>query len=107
MSELDNELDQYQRSISSLVPLEEALDPLAVSPALPMNMVILVKYIYYSILLAIHTPLVLPWFNQTKLNRPENFEQQVEYSCQTMAKTARAAILNTRFIHLNASTPVL
>ncbi|KIV97273.1 hypothetical protein PV10_01041 [Exophiala mesophila] len=107
VSELDNELDQYQRSISSLVSLEQALDPLAVSTVLPVNLVILLKYLYYSILFAIHTPLVLPWLNQNKLDRPEDFEQQVEYSCQTVAKAARAAILNTRFIHLDASTPVL
>ncbi|KEF56925.1 uncharacterized protein A1O9_07115 [Exophiala aquamarina CBS 119918] len=107
VTELDQELVTFKQSIEHLITLDEPLDEQRVLATMPTFQLLMLHFLYYGLLFEIHGPLMLPWFDCTMIKQLESFRSQVDRSCALVAKTARAAILATRLVRLDANCPVL
>ncbi|KEF54370.1 uncharacterized protein A1O9_09536 [Exophiala aquamarina CBS 119918] len=107
VAELHEEVILFKRTINHIIDLDEQLDEMPMPRMMTMFQLIMVYFLYYSVLFDIHTPLMLPWFHLTGSKRFDTFHPQVQNSCAIIARTARVAILGCRLVQLDANTPVL
>lgn len=107
VTELDQEVTTFKQSVEHLVSLDEPLDEQRILPTMPVFQLLMIHFLYYGLLFEIHGHLMLPWFDRTMIKQLEAFRSQVDHSCAIVAKTARAAILATRLVRLDANCPVL
>lgn len=110
VAELDEEVHQFKLSIKHIICLDESVDLLTPEQSpqgIPMDRAVLIYFLYYGLLFDIHSPLMLPWYSHSCPKQLVSFCNQVQYSCDVVANTARAAILGTRLVQLNANTQTL
>ena len=107
VTELDQEVNALKRSIEHVISLDEPLDTFPASAKMSMFQSTLIYFVYYELLFEIHSPLMLPWVGHTSARHLQAFQSEFERSCSIVAETARAAILASRFVHLNANSLVM
>lgn len=106
--------DTVSKMHSLHLEMEEILQDLA-NPDIPLDSVELPAYMslqqacflrftYLNITFEIHTALTNPW---SPLRQYPTMQIQAQKSAEIVARSARAAILCSHFIRIDASTPVL
>ena len=74
---------------------------------LTMQQALSIQFLHSNLVWDIHTTLAHPWFRDaTGLDRHPGFQDRIAKSCAIVAETSRAAILDCRFIHLDANCPM-
>ena len=102
---LQTELEAYKISIQPFINLDETVNSLENSPAMPLKLIVMIRYLYYEVSMSIHFPLILPWLNRTN-NLSQDLVDQVKLSSSKVAEVARRAISESHLIRLNANTPI-
>ncbi|KIW13560.1 hypothetical protein PV08_08748 [Exophiala spinifera] len=107
VTELNAKVDSLKHTVKHFIPFDDAVE----DTQLPQNMtrcqLMVAYFLYYSVLIDIHSSLLVPWFHFTDSGQFDAFRAQVESSCRTVAETARRIILCTGLIRLKPNTPVL
>lgn len=106
VSELDEEVNVLKRSVEHIIMFDEPLDSLSTPLCMSFYHIVILYFLYYSLVLEIHGPLMLPW-SEASSRQFQPFQPQVERSCSIVAQIARAAILGSRFIQLDANSLVM
>ncbi|KIW30214.1 uncharacterized protein PV07_05973 [Cladophialophora immunda] len=106
------ELDAENRRLGELLQPYLSLDKPASLPTpdgeLTVQQAVYIRLYYYNITLDIHTILSNPWSRAAfNLRDHPASRLQMEKSVQTVATTARNAILASQYIHIDACTPLL
>lgn len=108
VSELEEQLTAVKSSAEPILKLGAPPDHSRLPHSMSVQQVVYVQYAYFSTLFDIHTALTCPWtqniLGRTKLPK---LRAQVERSTQVVALSCREAILATKHIHIDASTPLL
>lgn len=107
MSELNNEVDSLKRSVKHIIPFDDAIEDVQLPPSMTRCQLMVIYFLYYNVLIDIHSSLLVPWFFFTDSGQFDAFRAQVESSCRIVAETARNVILHSRLIRLKPNTPVL
>lgn len=103
-AELDAQHDELGASLRDLVSLDVPLDCVKLPANMTLQQATYIRLMYFVIGMNIHTALTCPW---SQLRKNPALLSQVQKSTDIVARTARAAILATHFIRIDASTPVL
>jgi hypothetical protein len=105
--ELDDQRRALIQSTKPIFCLDEPLDPKRLPAGMSLQQTVYLQYAYFNMTLDIHTVLTYPWSQSILgLTRNLEFQNEVEKSSQIVAQTCRDAILATKHIHLDASTPL-
>lgn len=108
VSELDEQLNDLKRSLHPSLCLGSTWDPLNLPEGMSLQQVVYIQYAYYGVLFDIHTALTCPWTQSIlDLTQQPALRHQVERSNHIVAQSCRDAILATKYINLDASTPLL
>ncbi|KAK5045660.1 hypothetical protein LTR84_009029 [Exophiala bonariae] len=107
VSELNTDVDSFKRSVKHIIPFDDAIEDVQLPPNMTRCQLMVVYFLYYSVLTDIHSSLLVPWFSFTDSGQFDAFRAQVESSCRIVAETARNVILCSRLIRLKPNTPVL
>lgn len=105
---LDQELRTLKESMKYLFCVDAPIDPSALPSFITLNQALHLQFAYYNLLSDIHTTLTYPW-SQAMLQPTDNpdHQKQVDLSVSIVADAARALILATKWVHLDANTPIL
>lgn len=104
---LQMKLDELRASLKDQCQIELPMNIIKPPPGLDIQQALLIQFIYYNLVWDIHTTLAHPWFRGvTGLDRHPDFQAQISQSCAIVAETSRAAILDSRFVQLDASCPM-
>lgn len=107
VSELDEELTTLKRSIEPILCLGSPLDLNKLPMGMSLQQTIYLQYAYFNTVFDIHTVLTYPWSQSILgLAQHSTLRSQVERSIHVVAEACREAILATKYIHVDASTPV-
>lgn len=107
VGELHILLQDLKSSILHIFNLDAPVDPSNLPSLLSLHQVVYLQYAYFNTVLDIHTVVALPWSqNMLGLRSEPSLSSQLERSTQIVAKTCQDAILATKNIHLDASTPL-
>lgn len=104
VAELDVQHVELGSFLGDLVSLDTPLDNVKLPAGISVQQATYIRLTYFSISLDIHTTLTCPW---SQLREHPTLRSQVHKSADIVARTARAAILATHFIRIDASTPIL
>lgn len=108
VSELDRKFAAMQNSIQPILDLSRPANRGHLPDSLSSQHVVYLQYAYFSTLLDIHTALTCPWIQDILgLTQHATLSAQIERSTQIVAQACRDAILITRHIEIDASTPLL
>jgi hypothetical protein len=108
VAELDNECEALKRSVESVIPLDDPVNPARVPPGLTLSQTMYLKFTFFNLVLDIHTCLTHPWSRSLLGLTPHpTSRMQTETSIHKVVKTCTSALLATEHIHITASTPVL
>ncbi|KIW32374.1 uncharacterized protein PV07_03926 [Cladophialophora immunda] len=104
---LQKKLDELRASLRDQCQLDLPMNLTNPLGGLNMQQALSLQFLYYNLTWDIHTTLAHPWFRGvTGLDRHPDFQGQIAESCLIVAETSRAAILDCRFIHIDASCPM-
>lgn len=104
---LQNKLEELRVSLSEQCQVHLPMDMTKLPANLNMQQALSIQFLYYNQVWDIHTTLAHPWFRGiTGLERHPGFKDRIAESCSIVAETSRAAILDCRFIHLDANSPM-
>lgn len=108
VSELDRKFAAMQSSIKPILDLSGSGTRAQLPDSLGSQHVVYLQFAYFTTLLDIHTALTCPWIqNILALMQHATLGAQIERSTQIVAQACRDAILVTRHIEIDASTPLL
>ncbi|KAI1629537.1 fungal-specific transcription factor domain-containing protein [Exophiala viscosa] len=103
---LQMKLDALRANLKAQCQIDLPLKITKPPAGLDMQQALSIQFLYYNLVWDIHTTLAHPWFRGTGLDRHPDFQLQIAQSCSIVAETSRAAILDCRFIQLDASCPM-
>ncbi|KAH0828549.1 putative fungal specific transcription factor [Fonsecaea pedrosoi] len=105
---LDQQLRALKDSMAYVFRVDAPINPATLPSSIKLNQALHLQFMYYNLLSEIHNALTYPW-SQTMLRPQDNFEdrKQVEASRSIVAEAARALILATKWVHLDANCPIL
>lgn len=107
VAELDELLQALKSSIQHILTLDTPVDPNHLPSSLSLQQTLYLQYAYFNTVLDVHTVLALPWSqNILGLRSEPSLGSLLERSTQIVAKACQDAILATKYIHLDASTPL-
>jgi len=106
--DLDQQLRSLKESMAYLFCVDAPINPLNPPTSISFKEALHLQFTYYNILSDIHTTLTYPW-SQAMLRPQESSEHRkhIETSCATAADAARALILATKWVHLDANCPIV
>lgn len=105
--QLENELAAFTSSVKHIIQFDSPLDLTAIPIGFTVDQTMSLYFLYYMLLLEIHTPLTIPWFGQTSSTGDQAGQNQVERSSSVTANACRALILATGYTRLDANASVL
>lgn len=100
-------MDFFKQSIKHVISFDETIDDVRLPPAMTRFQLIMIYFLYYGVLIDIHSPLLVPWFHYADSSQLNAFRSQIERSCRVVVETARTVILYSRLVRLEPNTPVL
>ncbi|KEF62021.1 uncharacterized protein A1O9_03593 [Exophiala aquamarina CBS 119918] len=107
VTELNAKVDSLKHTVKHFIPFDDAIEDIQLPQNMTRCQLMVAYFLYYSVLIDIHSSLLVPWFHFTDSGQFDAFRAQVESSCRTVAETARSIILCTGLIRLKPTTPVL
>ncbi|KIV79886.1 hypothetical protein PV11_07427 [Exophiala sideris] len=103
---LQVKLDALRANLKAQCQINLPLNITKPPVGLDIQQALSIQFLYYNLVWDIHTTLAHPWFRGTGLDRHPDFQLQITQSCSIVAETSRAAILDCRFIQLDANSPM-
>jgi hypothetical protein len=105
--ELDEHLHDMKDSMQHILSLDAPLDPSNLPHGITLQQALYMQHAYYGTRFDIHTVLTYPWFYSilSSTQHPA-FRSQMEKSSEIVANASRAAILATKYIHIDANCPI-
>ena len=107
MVELNDKLDSFKQSMKHIISFDDDIDDVQLPSTMTRFQLIMAFFLYYGVLIDIHSSLLVPWFHFTDVGQLDTFRPQIENSCRIVSETARSVILATRLVRLEPNTPVL
>ncbi|EXJ75923.1 uncharacterized protein A1O5_00431 [Cladophialophora psammophila CBS 110553] len=104
---LQKKLEELRVSLRDQCQINLPMNLTKPPAGLNMQQALSIQFLHHNLAWDIHTTLAHPWFRGvTGLDRHPDFQGQIAESCSIVAETSRAAILDCRFIHVDASCPM-
>lgn len=107
--ELDAKLDEVRASIQQTLDLQLPLDLTNPPSTLTAHQAVVIQVTYYALLWDIHTIVTYPWLRailDTRQHQPSS-NAQIELSSAKVIETSRAAILDSKYVPIDANSPIL
>ena len=104
VKELNKKFEELQEKLRDDLELELPFDLKKSNKILTSHQALSIQFLYYALVWDIHTSLAHPWFRSILgLDRHLCFQDDIRNSTAIVAQTSRNAILDCRFIHIDAS----
>ncbi|KIW09874.1 hypothetical protein PV08_11975 [Exophiala spinifera] len=104
---LQTKLEELRDDLRDLCSIELPLNMTNLPANLSLPQALSIQFLYYNLVWDTHTTLAHPWFRSVKgVEQHLDFKGQIAQSSSFVAETSRAAVLDFRFIHLDANSPM-
>lgn len=109
IGELEKQLEKFKSSFEHIIAWDEPVELTSFiqSSILSPGQIMIIYFLYYGLLLDMHSPLIVPWIPHRSGTTLLSFHDHIEHSCAVVASVARRAILASRLVQLNANCTVL
>lgn len=105
--EMDQLLEEWAKTLPPHLHPQSTIKPTKLPTRVHLHHVMYLKYSYYGSILAIHTIFTYPWTSAIiRTDQSPAFRDQVALSTKAVVEASRSIILTTKYIDVDASSPV-